>query len=194
MLRRRCIVKGMVKPLVLRRLFLAINALLILALIFLWSQKTSLPVYAEVPEFSLVDQSGNAFNKKSMQGSVWVADFIFTRCAGICPMMSTHTKKLQNELKVNFVSFSTDPEYDLPQILTEYANQYGANPGRWYFLTGSKETLNLITSAFKMSPINEPMMHSASFVLIDRDGKVRGFYDSDDPGRLLALKKDARHL
>jgi protein SCO1/2 len=187
----------------LRWLFLGLNFVLIVLLFTARGLKAGpfaepsapLPVYAEVPEFSLNDETGATFGRENLLGKVWVADFIFTRCAGICPLMSAHTQKLQKDMPfAHFVSFTTDPAYDSPQVLAAYAKNYGAEPGRWVFLTGAKETLDRIAVAFKMNKLDEPMMHSGSFVLIDREGKVRGFYNSDDTERLSALRKDALAL
>ena len=106
-------------------------------------------------------------------------------------MMSSKMALLAQELKdTQFVSFSVDPEYDSPAILAEYAKNYEADPERWLFLTGERETLNRITTSLHMNKIDEPMMHSGSFVLVDAHGAVRGYYGSDDPAFAEKLKRD----
>ena len=150
-----------------------------------------LPIYARVPNFVLAERNGRNVSLSDLAGRPWVADFIFTRCAGICPMMSSKMALLAQELKdTQFVSFSVDPEYDSPAILAEYAKNYEADPERWLFLTGERETLNRITTSLHMNKIDEPMMHSGSFVLVDAHGAVRGYYGSDDPAFAEKLKRD----
>lgn len=154
-----------------------------------------LPVYARVPDFLLTERSGRKVALSDLAGRPWIADFIFTRCGGICPMMSSKMASLAKDLPdTQFVSFSVDPEYDTPQVLAEYAGRYGADPKRWLFLTGSADTLNSITTTLHMNKIDEPMMHSSSFVLIDGTGTVRGYYDSADATALERLKSDWRTL
>ena len=152
-----------------------------------------LPVFARVPDFTLTERSGRTVTLSDLAGRPWVADFIFTRCGGICPMMSSKTAALANDLKeTQFVSFSVDPEYDSPAVLSEYAKNYEADPNRWLFLTGDRETLNRITTSLHMNKIHEPMMHSGSFVLVDAYGAVRGYYGSDDPVAMEKLSRDVR--
>lgn len=154
-----------------------------------------LPVYGTVPDFQLTERSGKAVTHQDLRGKVWIADIIFTRCAGVCPMMSGKMMKLTKKLpEVFFVSFTTDPDYDSPQVLSTYADWYQADPERWLFLTGPKEMLSAVTTGFKMNKIDEPEMHSERFVLVDKEWKLRGFYDSNDDAAMEKLIKDARIL
>lgn len=155
-----------------------------------------LPVYARVPDFVLTERSGREVALRDLAGRPWIADFIFTRCGGICPMMSSKMAALAKDLKddTQFVSFTVDPEVDSPAVLAEYAKKYEADPERWLFLTGSRDTLNAITTALHMNKIDEPMMHSASFVLVDASHAVRGYYDSNDPAAIEKLKRDHARL
>ncbi len=149
-----------------------------------------LPVYARIPNFTLTERSGRTVSLADLAGKPWIADFIFTRCAGQCPMMSSRIQTLAGELKeARFVSFSVDPEYDSPAVLAEYAKNYGADE-HWLFLTGDKDVLNRITTTLHMNKIDEPMMHSASFVLVDSNSAARGYYDSNDPAAIKKLKHD----
>lgn len=154
-----------------------------------------LPIYARMPDFVLTERSGRDVSLSNLAGRPWIADFIFTRCAGICPMMSSKMATLARELKeTQFVSFSVDPEYDSPAVLAEYAKRYEADPERWLFLTGDRETLNRITTSLHMNKIDEPMLHSASFALVDAAGVVRGYYGSDDSETAEKLKRDLSAL
>ena len=154
-----------------------------------------LPIYGRVPGFKLAERSGRQITLRDLKGTPWIADFIFTRCAGICPMMTSTMNTLAHEMpEARFVSFSVDPEYDTPEILAGYAKSYEADGQRWMFLTGARDTLNDITTELHMNKIDEPMMHSASFVLIDKAGNVRGYYDSNEAEALQKLKRDYRLL
>lgn len=153
-------------------------------------KEPELPIYGRVPDFTLTERSGKHVTLKDLAGKPWIADFIFTRCAGICPMMTSKMALLARELPgARLVSFSVDPEYDSPQVLSEYAQNAGAGEA-WLFLTGARDTLNAITTELHMNKIDEPMMHSASFVLVDGAGAVRGYYDSADEEALRKLKRD----
>src|SRR5215831_12793996 len=101
-----------------------------------------LPVYGQIASFTLTNQNGRSVTLADLKGHVWVADVIFTRCAGPCLKMSRQMKKLQNNLAATtgtrLVSLTTDPLYDTPPVLKKYAERFGADPNRWLFLTGSK--------------------------------------------------------
>src|SRR5262249_52529592 len=101
--------------------------------------KKELPVLSNVPDFTLTERSAREVRRDELAGKIWIADFIFTECAGTCPLMTTNMKKLQEALpaEIQFVSFSVDPAHDT-QVLKEYADRNGADPKRWLFLTGDK--------------------------------------------------------
>ena len=153
-----------------------------------------LPVYNQVPDFVLTAQSGREFRRQALEGKVWVADFIFTTCAGPCPRMSSQMHQLQTQVKdVTLVSFTVDPEHDTPQVLADYARKFQAEPDRWYFLTGSRDNLQVVMrQAFMLGDVN--MAHSTRFVLVDRKGRVRGYYETTDAGDLKRLAGDIGRL
>ncbi len=153
------------------------------------------PVYGEVSDFKLTERRGKPVSNLDLKNKVWIADVIFTRCAGQCPMMSGKMKKLSHSLpRIYFVSFTTDPDYDTPEILAAYARWYEADPNQWLFLTGPKETLSAVTTSFKMNKIDDPAMHSDRFVLVDKKGQLRGFYDANEDKSMGQLIKDAHLL
>lgn len=163
----------------------------------------ALPDYSAVPDFNLTERSGRQFTRQDLDGQVWVADFIFTRCAGICPVMSANMRKLQDKLpkEIRLISFSVDPYNDTPEVLREYANRYGADPERWLFLTGDPKTIqDLSVGGFKLAldPTGgteaEPITHSSRFVLVDQAGHIRGYYGTEDADVLDRLAADARKL
>lgn len=183
-------------------------ALAILFYIKIPFQKTvALPVYGNVPEFSLVDQRGNVFTRENLAGKIWVADFIFTNCGGTCPIMSAKMAQLQKALptswNVKLVSISVDPERDTPEVLSQYAKNYGADQNRWFFLTGpKKEIVRLAQIGFHLSAGVTPndtvskdeIPHSIKFVLVDQRGQIRGYYDGTDQELLESIIHDIKKL
>lgn len=158
--------------------------------------KSTPAAYGQAPDFSLTERSGEAFSKSRLLGKPWIANFIFTSCAGQCPLMSAQMEKLQSQFSpetgMQFVSFTVDPERDTPEVLSEYADRFQAEKGRWFFLTGPRPEINRILREFFLSPVEEPAMHSIRFILVDRDAKIRGYYDSSDAGAMKQLGEDAK--
>jgi protein SCO1/2 len=104
-----------------------------------------LGAYGEVPDFALTERSGRQITRADLFGKVWIADFFYTECPDVCPLLSTHMARLQDALAqapdVRLVSISVDPEHDTPEVLAAYATRYGADPDRWLFLTGPKDAI-----------------------------------------------------
>jgi protein SCO1/2 len=162
-----------------------------------------IPAYSAVPDFSLTERSTRPITRKDLDGKVWVADFIFTHCGGICPAMSSNMEKLQQRLpeEVMLVSFSVDPANDTPEVLTEYAKRYNADPNRWLFLTGDSQVLQKLSiEGFKLAldPTSgteaEPITHSSRFALVDRQGHIRGYYGMEDTDTLDRIVADVKTL
>lgn len=137
-----------------------------------------------------------------------MADFIFTRCGGACPAMTARMARLRRELpdEVVFVSFTVDPANDTPEVLARYAANFKADV-RWRFLTGPQRDLYaLSTDGFKLAAMevppsqqkagegDGPFLHSSKFVLVDREGEIRGYYDSEDEDELKNLRSDVGRL
>lgn len=154
-----------------------------------------LALYGKVPVFSLTERSGNPFSNARLAGKPWIANFIFTSCSGQCPLMSLQMKKLQDffppDTGFRFVSFTVDPERDKPEVLSHYADRYGAEKDRWFFLTGPKGEINRILKGFFLSSVDQPAMHSIRFVLVDGEGQIRGYYDLSDEASMKQLIHDA---
>lgn len=162
-----------------------------------------IPTYSAVPDFSLTERSNRTINRKDLDGKVWVADFIFTHCGGICPAMSSNMEKLQTLLpkEVMLVSFSVDPANDTPDVLSEYAQRYNADPARWLFLTGDPAALQKLSiNGFKLAldatsgTEAEPITHSSRFALVDRQGNIRGYYGMEDADTLDRIAADVKNL
>jgi protein SCO1/2 len=162
----------------------------------------------QVPAFSLTDQSGRTLTNRDLQGEPWIANFVFTRCPSVCPLLTAKFKSLQGQLAdvedVQFVSFSVDPDHDTPAVLKEYAAKYEADLTRWHFLTGPlTEIEKTVVAGFKIH-IGDPkphegdpslvdIMHGEHFVLVDQKGTIRGYYRAE-PAEMTQLADDLRAL
>ena len=148
--------------------------------------RSELPSLFPVPDTALIDENGHAVHLGAMKGSVTVYDFIFTNCAGTCPMMTAAmrrlTKKVDKELPVHFVSISVDPSRDTPAVLRQYALKV-RNDARWTFLTGDRGAIiDLSVNGFKLAAggttqtAAEPLLHSSKFAIADKRGVIREYY------------------
>ncbi len=148
--------------------------------------QSDLPKLFPIPEAQLVSETGKPVRMSEMKGQVVVYDFIFTSCAGTCPMMTATmrrlTKKIPKDEPVRFVSISVDPIRDTPQVLQAYA-AHARNDPRWTFLTGDRQTIvDLSVKGFKLaagdatSVPNESVLHSVKFVVADKQGVIRDYY------------------
>jgi cytochrome oxidase Cu insertion factor (SCO1/SenC/PrrC family) len=141
-----------------------------------------LPVLGTVPAFTLTDTRGEPLSLDQLTGKVWVTDFFFSRCGGPCPVMTGKFAELQQAFidddRIALVSVTVDPEYDTPTILSAFADEYGADPTRWHFLTGEKrDILELAVSGFMLAMGDDATFHSTRFALVDAQGRIRGYYD-----------------
>lgn len=165
-----------------------------------------LPELGALPAFDLIDQHGRSLTREELASGPFVADFIFTRCAGVCPGMTARMGQLDRALPaaIGLVSFTVDPEHDTPDVLARYARDFGASP-RWRFASGSRAALHrLATEGFRLAAMevpegqrhggDGPFLHSAKFVLVDAASRIRGYYDSEDRDDLERLAADARRL
>lgn len=180
--------------------------LLLAAVCFGCSQTEGVPVWSELPPFTLSDQSAAPFGSKDLEGVVWVADFIFTSCPARCPLLTREMAGIQREIQkqgwddVRLVSISIDPETDTPQTLATYADKHGADHELWRFLTGPRDQVwSLSVEGFKLAVgkaadpgVSGPFLHSNKFVLTDRRGQIRGYYDALEPEQRTRLLDDLR--
>lgn len=145
-----------------------------------------IPSYGIVPAFQLTNQRAQPFGSDQLIGKIWIADFVFTSCPGPCPMISSRMSELQKPLEksdVHLVTFTVDPETDTPAVLRGYAERLHAREARWDFLTGDKAAIYSLTSdGFKLAVAEGAgdegqLVHSSRAVLVDRTGRIRGYYD-----------------
>ena len=158
-----------------------------------------LPLIGTVPEFSFTDSHNETISKNEMIGKVWVADFIFTTCNMACPVMTGNMNLIHKSFKENddvrIVSISVYPEYDTPEVLTEYASRYNANTDRWHFLTGPEELVKeIIKNGFKIGDYEDIIFHSEKFALVDQQGQIRGYYNGMKTEEMTQLKTDIKKL
>ncbi|MCC7408950.1 MAG: SCO family protein [Phycisphaeraceae bacterium] len=156
-----------------------------------------------LPNFRLTNQHDQPFGLADLRGEVWVGDFIFTRCRSICPIMTARMAQLQKDVadrpgreRVRFVSISVDPEHDTPDVLSAYADKFGADQSRWTFLTGTRQQIwDLCENGFQLGVgVNRddpdmPIYHSGKFVLVDAAGRVLGYYESSDEQEMTTLTR-----
>lgn len=168
------------------------------------SAAADLADYGTVVDFHLTERSGLDIKYANLAGTIWIADFIFTNCAGPCPLMSLRMSYLQDSIQadpllkkemIRLVSFSVDPERDTPSVLSAYADRYEADRDRWWFLTGDIKTIRHIsTDGFHLSSPEEPILHSTMFSLVDPHGHIRAYYHSDDPDLVSRILRDVASL
>jgi protein SCO1 len=152
-----------------------------------------LPVYGQIADFTLTNEDGTVTTLADLTNHVWVADIIFTRCAGPCPRMTAQMESLQDSLPKNggarLVTLTTDPDYDSPKILKRYGERFGANFNRWMFLTGTKAQIaGLAANSLKLgsTPVvradqknsADLFIHTTLFVLVDKHARMRGIYQT----------------
>ena len=154
------------------------------------------PILYKLPSYQLVNQYGKPFGSRDLVGKFYIANFFFSSCPTVCPKLMEKMQTIQHRVRgmvghVALLSFTVDPEVDRPKKLFKVSRKYHANPSVWYFLTGSQEQLkDLINNGFKLAVGDSQdvggslydIAHSQKFVLVDREGNIRGFYSSDKQG------------
>ena len=131
----------------------------------------------------MTDSEARPFDRASLAGKVWIADFIYTNCPAECPRMTAEmhrlTKQFHRDKDVRFVSISVDPQRDTPPVLHEFAQRFGGPTDQWVFLTGSPATIHQIAyQTFHVGDVIGKIEHSTKFILVDKNGNIRGYYSS----------------
>ena len=158
-----------------------------------------IPILKPVPEFSFINQDGDPFTEKDLNDKITVLDFIFTSCAGPCPIMTHNMTGLYRSFsqveEVQFVSITVDPDVDTQDILKQYAKINGVNDGRWQFITSNIEAIkDLKKNGFMLYAEELPRGHAIKFVLIDQNGQIRKYFDGTEDASMAVLMKDITNL
>ncbi len=166
-------------------------------------------IWHKTANIRLQNQLGDTVGLYDKEGKIIVADFFFTSCGSICPKLTANMSKLQQSFIrggnvrkkidtsiVQFISFTVDPERDSVPVLKAYADRFGVNHDNWWLLTGNRDSIyrfafeEMKVQKFSMEPINPDFVHTSRFILIDKEYKVRGYYDGLDSVSLGKLARD----
>ena len=147
----------------------------------------------KIANFSFTNQNGKIITQKEYENTIYVADFFFTACPTICPKMTNNMVWLQNQLKkypnIKLLSFSVTPDIDTPEVLKKYAEEKGVDDTRWNLVTGDKkEIYYLARKSYLAVKTGKPeelydMVHTENFILVDKNKRIRGFYDGTNLDR-----------
>ena len=158
------------------------------------SRLNNLPVIYKVPDFQLNNFDGTLFTEKKLDNKITVASFIFTQCDGACPIMSTNMGILQKRFldsnELQFISITTDPNYDSKSVLKDFSDKYSGKDN-WFFLRGDiADVITLMKDGFKLDADLLPVGHSTRLVLIDRNRNIRKYYEGTVDANILELQYD----
>lgn len=162
-------------------------------------------VYHTIDNFSFVNQYGDTVNNESMKGQIYVADFFFTTCRTICPVMKKEMLRVYEQYgkadDFAILSHTLDPEYDTVELLHDYARRLGVEKGaNWYFLTGDREKIyelgqdSYYVTAMEDEEAIDGIIHSGAFILVDRQQRIRGIYDGTKTNQVDVLINDIARL
>ncbi len=168
--------------------------------------KQGLPLINKVQPFSFPDQNGDRITNKDVEGKVYIAEFFFTTCHGICPKLNANLipvyEKYRNEKDFKILSHTVDPTTDSVGRLKHYADSLGVSAPKWIFLTGIKDSLYLAARLSyllddpknNVSPIDEQFIHTQFYALVDKNGYVRSIVDGLKKEEIVEMEKDIDEL
>ena len=162
-------------------------------------------VYAKIPDFEYLTQDSTILSRKGLNGKILIADFFFTSCSTICPLMTKNMKYVDSALRnyskhLALLSFTINPDYDTPKVLKRYRKKYAISSKNWFFLRGNeKQTHQLGIENFKVfatrdENVSDGFAHSGAFTIVDKEGFVRGVYLGTDKKEVDKLIKDVKLL
>lgn len=159
-------------------------------------------IYNTIGKFKTVNQYGDSISNKSLDGDIYVADFFFTTCPSICPVMHRNMLSVYNEFKgkggLKIISYTIDPKHDNVPILKKYADKLGITGNSWWFLRGEKDSIYKLSQSYLVRKPEEDakqlFIHDGSFLLVDKQKRVRGAYDGTDPKQVEQLIADIKEL
>jgi len=156
-------------------------------------------VYHSIPDFEFLNQDSLVITEKTFENSIYVADFFFTSCPSICPIMHRNLlevyKKYKGNSEVMFISHSIDTKYDTPSVLKSYAEKLGVTGNEWQFASGTRETIYGISPEYMVFTEENDQVaggfeHQGWFILVDKDRHIRGAYNGTDEKEVAKLMKD----
>jgi len=206
----------------MRRLISAIGLVLLIGACKLNGDKKTLPIYGNrkavtktvngqtvtdtlyqtIPAFNFINQYGDSITNKNLDGKIYVADFFFATCPSICPIMHRNMLDVYNAFKntadFKIISHTIDPKHDSVPVLKSYADKLGVTGNTWWFLQGKKEDTYKLSESYLVHKPQEDakqvFIHDGSFLLIDKQKRVRGAYDGTDPKQVSQLITDIKTL
>ncbi len=159
-------------------------------------------LYQSVSKFKTVNQYGDSISNKSLDGDIYVADFFFTTCPSICPVMHRNMLSVysafKNAANVRIISYTIDPKHDSVPVLKKYADKLGVTGNTWWFLQGKKDDIYKLSESYLVRKPEEDakqqFIHDGSFLLVDKQKRIRGAYDGTDPKQVSQLIDDIKEL
>lgn len=161
-------------------------------------------IYHTIPDFSFTNQNGDEVTQETFKDKIYIADFFFTTCPTICPIMKTQMLRVYEIYKdhpeVMMLSHTIDPEYDSVAVLHEFADRLGVTGNTWQFVTGEKEDIYEIgQNSYMITAREDPdepggYLHSGAFLLVDKDRRIRGIYDGTKEEKVDLLLRDIEIL
>ncbi|MFH6983345.1 SCO family protein [Marinoscillum luteum] len=157
-------------------------------------------VYHTIPDFKFIDQDSNTVTQKTFDNKIYIADFFFTTCPTICPVMKTQMlrvyEKYNDNPEIAFLSHTIDPKHDTVGVLKEYADRLGISSDQWHMVTGARDKIfEIAQSHYMVSAHEDPSapggaVHSGAFILIDKQKRIRGYYDGTKEEEVNQLIED----
>ncbi|MES2809928.1 MAG: SCO family protein [Bacteroidota bacterium] len=159
-------------------------------------------LYQTIPNFKSINQNGDSISGKNLDGKIYVADFFFTTCPSICPIMHRNMLAVYEAFKTddNFkiISYSIDPKHDTVAVLKKYADKLGIEGNSWWLVNGKKEEIYTLSKSYLVTTPKEDekekFIHDGYFILIDKQKRIRGFYDGTVPEQVTNLIADVKKL
>ena len=160
-------------------------------------------IYKTIPDFKMVNQYGDSISSKNLNGKIYVADFFFTSCPSICPVMHRNMLNVYNEFKsvadFKILSYSIDPKYDSVAVMKKYADKLGISGQTWWFLQGKKDETYKLAESYLTHAADDAAapgghIHDGYFILVDKQKHIRGAYDGTQPDQVTKLIADIKTL
>lgn len=159
-------------------------------------------VYQTIPDFNTVNQYGDSIKSINLDDNIYVADFFFTTCPSICPVMHRNMLKVYEEFKdmpdLKIISYTIDPKHDSVAVLKKYADKLGLEGNRWWLLRGNKEDIYKLSTnylvTFPVEDAKEKFIHDGFFILVDKQKRIRGQYDGTQLDSVAKLIADIKLL